>query len=125
MAICIVHIIILVNISASTRDANRCSNSPLQTQGTSMDITAHPSPHSYLAVVIISFCICALLNVTSMGLGIPALTLTNLVSLYIQSYMHWPWVFSTFSFPYLHLLFHSQLMLNRRTSGKRLRHLEE
>ena len=68
-------------MSARTRDANRCSYSPLQMQGASMAITAYPSPHSYLALVIISFIICAVLNITSMGLGIPALVLTSLVSL--------------------------------------------
>ena len=52
-------------------------------QAAPMPITAYPrpsyaSPHSYLALTIVTLIICLLLNITSLALGIPAITLSIL-----------------------------------------------
>ena len=55
-------------------------------QGAPMPITAyieppHSPPHSYYVLVVITMIICSVLNPTSVGLGLPAVILSGLVSL--------------------------------------------
>ena len=51
-----------------------------------MPITAYPEPpprqqpHTYLALTVVTVVICSVLNPLSMGLGIPAVVLSGLVS---------------------------------------------
>ena len=61
-------------------------DSLIQMQGAPMPIMAHSEPphsppHSYLMLAVITLTICSVLNPTSMGLGVPAMILSSLVSL--------------------------------------------
>ena len=63
-----------------------CYDSLIQIQGAPMPITAYVEPpnyppHSYLMLVVITLVICSVLNPTSLGLGVPAVVLSSLVSL--------------------------------------------
>ena len=63
-----------------------CYDSLIQMQGAPMPITAyseppHSPPHSYLMLAVITLVICSVLNPLSLGLGVPAVVLSSLVSL--------------------------------------------
>ena len=65
-----------------------------QAQAAPLPIAAYPrpsyvSPHSYLALTIVTLIICALLNLTSLALGIPAMIMSILVSHKLHVHERW------------------------------------
>ena len=48
--------------------------------GTAYQRSPHPPPHSFLVLAFFSLIICALLNFTSLAIGIPALVFSVSVS---------------------------------------------